>query len=212
MSEATESAAFERPEAELAVDRLGMWTFLASEALLFGGLLLAYAIARLQHHVGFSAGSHELSFWLGTINTGVLLTSSFTMALADARAETKEWAGARRFMLATIALGLVFIAIKLVEYHEEFAKGLAPLFGVFISRTTPDGAGIVLFIDLYFAMTGIHAAHLLGGVLVIVYVALRWTRTAPESRLRRITALGLYWHFVDVIWVFLYPLLYLVGR
>jgi len=212
MSEATESVAFARPEAELQADRLGMWSFLASEAMLFGGLFLAYVIARLHHHAGFSAGSRELSFWLGTINTGVLLTSSFTMALADAATEAKDWRLSRWLMLATVALGLVFVAIKLTEYHDEISKGLAPLLGIFEGRKTPDEAGLALFINLYFVMTGLHAVHLLTGVAVIGYVAIVWRRTAEASRLRRINALGLYWHFVDVVWVFIYPLLYLVGK
>jgi cytochrome c oxidase subunit 3 len=133
------------------------------------------------------------------------------MALADARAEAEDWRRARHLMLATVALGIVFLAIKLTEYHEELAKGLAPLLGVFRPPDMPDQAGLALFMNLYFAMTGLHALHLLGGVLAIGFVASMWNRTPPAGRTRRITALGLYWHFVDIVWIVLYPLLYLVG-
>lgn len=211
MSQATESVAFHSAEEEIEADRLGMWTFLASEALLFGALIFAYVVARLFHHAGFAAGSKELSFWLGTINTAVLLTSSFTMALADAGAQTKNWRAARLFLITTIVLGAVFLGIKLSEYAIEIDKGAAPLLGYLQPWTGPDASGRVLFLNLYFVLTGLHAAHLISGMVVVGAVVAAWNRTEPHSRLRRATALGLYWHFIDVVWIFLYPLLYLIG-
>jgi cytochrome c oxidase subunit 3 len=210
MSGQTTSAAFRSPERERAADTFGVWVFIGSEALLFGGLLLSYLVGRLRHGEGFAAGSHELSFWLGTVNTAILLTSSLTMALADAAAEGGAWRAARRLLLATAALGLAFLAIKFTEYREEIGKGFAPLLGIPLTVETPDPAGTALFGNLYFVMTGLHAVHLASGICVVAGIAWAWERTEPASRLRRVGSTGLYWHFVDVVWVFLYPLLYLV--
>jgi cytochrome c oxidase subunit 3 len=209
---ATESVAFESPPRERAADTLGMWVFLGSEAMLFGAVILAYVVARALHADGFAGASKHLSFWLGSINTGVLLTSSLTMALADLKAESKAWRAARRLLIGAALLGLVFLAIKSVEYAEEISAGLAPLLGLAFRYDGPDPAGAALFFNLYFAMTGLHAAHLLSGIAVIAWVAAFWPATAAASRLRRATAIGLYWHFIDIVWVFLYPLLYLINR
>lgn len=212
MSAATESVAFESARRERQADSLGMWVFLGSEALLFGAVLLAYLIARLFHAEAFAAGSRQLLFWLGTINTAVLLTSSLTMALADLAAERGKWRGARSLLAATAALGFVFLAIKLVEYHEEASKGLAPILGIPFRYQGADPQGAALFFNLYFATTGLHAVHLVSGILVIGWIAAFWSAREPASRLRRVGAIGLYWHFIDVVWVFLYPALYLLNR
>ena len=212
MSEATESAAFVSPLREREADRLGLWVFIASEALLFGAVVLGYLVARLHFPHGFAGGAKELSFWLGTINTGVLLTSSLTMALADSCAEDEEWRAARWLLAATVVLGLLFLGIKGTEYGEELRKGLAPFFGLPFAYSGSDPRGAGLFFGLYFTMTGLHALHLLAGIVVLVGIALPWRQTTPASRKRRTAAVALYWHFVDVVWVFLYPLLYLINR
>src|SRR5437762_7039876 len=137
MSEATESAAFRSPEREGEADRLGMWVFIGSEALLFGGVILSYLIARLHFPHGFAAGSKDLSFWLGTINTAVLLTSSLTMALADANVGNRRWRPAW-LLTATALLGILFLAIKSIEYSEEISRGFAPLFGGPFDYSGPD--------------------------------------------------------------------------
>ena len=122
------------------------------------------------------------------------------------------WRRARWLLLATAALGLVFLAIKFTEYHEEASKGLAPILGIPFRYDGTDPTGAALFFNLYFAMTGLHAAHLLSGILVVGWIALFWFGKEPPSRLRRVGAIGLYWHFIDVVWVFLYPILYLINR
>jgi cytochrome c oxidase subunit III len=212
MSEATESVAFRSPAREREADRLGLWTFIASEALLFGAVILTYLVARLHFPHGFAGGAKELSFWLGTINTGILLCSSFTMALADGCADEEAWRGARWLIVATVLLGIVFLGIKGTEYAEELSKGLVPFFGLPFAYAGNDPRGAALFFGFYFTMTGLHALHLAAGILVLVGIVLPWWRTKEASRKRRTAAVALYWHFVDVVWVFLYPLLYLINR
>jgi cytochrome c oxidase subunit 3 len=209
----TESIAFDTTARERQADRLGMWVFIASEALLFAAVILAYLVVRAHHGAAFAIGAKDLSFGFGTLNTAVLLTSSLAMALAEIRAdEPNSFRQARLLMLAAGALGIVFLAIKFTEYHDEYARGLAPLFGWPFAYSGPDPHGAALFFDFYFAMTALHAVHLTAGLLAIAGVALFWGRATAASRRRRTTAVALYWHFVDVIWVFLYPLLYLINR
>jgi cytochrome c oxidase subunit 3 len=212
MSEVTTSAAFRDSARERDADRLGMWVFVASEALLFGALILAYLMVRLHHAEAFAAGAKELSFWLGSINTAVLLTSSLTMALADSRTEERDWREGRLLLWATALFGILFITIKFVEYREELDKGLAPLFGLQFLYEGVDRGGAALFFALYFVMTGLHALHLLGGIALLAGIAFGWMSTPLPSRRRRVSVAALYWHFVDVVWVFLYPLLYLINR
>jgi cytochrome c oxidase subunit 3 len=212
LSEATESAAFVSPVREREADRLGLWVFIASEALLFGAVILSYLVARLHFPHGFAGGAKDLSFWLGTINTGVLLASSFTMALAESCAEEAEWPAARWLIAATFILGLLFLGIKATEYGEEFARGFVPFFGLPFAYSGADPRGAALFFGLYFTMTGLHALHLAAGIVVLVGIAVLWRQTTPASRKRRTAAVALYWHFVAVVWVFLYPLLHLINR
>lgn len=212
MSDTTESIAFADAAKERTADRLGMWVFLASEALLFGGLLLAYALTRRHFPQGFAAGSRETSFLLGTINTAVLLTSSLTIALAELATEAKAARAARLLLAVSAVLGLAFLAIKVSEYADDFARGLAPLFGLPFRYAGPDPAGAAAFFRLYFALTGLHAVHLAVGIGLVAWTALRGRRLEAATRERRMVATALYWHFVDIVWVFLYPLLYLVSR
>jgi cytochrome c oxidase subunit 3 len=211
LSRATESIAFASAGREQSADRLGMWVFLGSEALLFGGLMLAYTLARRHFPQGFAAGSRETSFVLGTLNTAVLLTSSLLVALAELRTERRA-AGARLLLAATAALGLVFLAVKFAEYADDVGRGLAPLFGWPFRYRGPDPVGAATFFRFYFALTVIHATHLVVGIGLVGWTALRWPPLPPPTRERRAVATALYWHFVDVVWVFLYPLLYLVSR
>jgi cytochrome c oxidase subunit 3 len=195
-----------------AATTLGVWIFLGSEAMLFGGLMLAYMVARLHHGVGFAAASAELDFALGTANTAVLLTSSFTVALADGFAEARRRRPARGLLLLSGGLGLAFLAIKAVEYGGEASRGLLPVFGLPFAYDGPDPAGAALFFDFYVALTGLHAVHLASGIAVLGLIAARWRRVGHEQRVRRVRGASLYWHFIDVVWVFLYPLLYLIDR
>jgi cytochrome c oxidase subunit 3 len=186
----------ERPDTGLHNGKLGMWLFLASETMLFAGLFSAYLLLR----TGASEWPHHLlNVPLATFNTAVLITSSMTMVMAWTALKTGNWSRHRRCLIATIVLGIVFLAIKLFEYREHVIAGELP------SRDT--------FFALYFTLTGLHALHIVGGVVVMLYFlgpgAKLW-RSRPAQFTNRIEATGLYWHFVDMIWIFLFPLLYLL--
>lgn len=189
---------------------LGMWIFLATEVMFFGVLFLAYLHARLVDPEGFATASRLTHEWIGTINTGVLLTSSLAMALAV----RSGWAGHRRLVIrllwVTAALGVVFIVLKGIEYSLEWRDGLVPVLHFTYSGADP--RGVETFFFLYFVMTGVHAVHLTIGVALVAWLALR-DRDPSRPIHRRDTAecIGLYWHFVDCIWIFLYPLIYLVA-
>lgn len=187
---------------------LGVFVFLLSEGLLFGGLLLAYAVARLQPHADFAGGSRELSLVLGTINTAVLLTSSLCAALATIWAEENRDGRARLAFLATAALGLVFLGIKAYEYVDEASRGLLPFRDAAARYPASDPPHLRLFFDVYLALTGTHALHLVTGIALIGGIAVLWKRLERPGHVLKLAAL--YWHFVDVVWVFLFPLLYLV--
>jgi cytochrome c oxidase subunit III len=190
-------------------DSLGMWIFLATEVMFFGVLFLAYAHARIADPAGFGVASRLTHAWLGTLNTAILLTSSLTMALAV----RNGWAGERRSVIrllwATAALGAAFIAVKGLEYSLEWRDGLVPVLRFTYAGSHPEA--VERFFFLYFAMTGVHAVHLSIGVALVAWLAVRDRDPAHPVR-RRETAecLGLYWHFVDAVWIFLYPLVYLV--
>lgn len=187
---------------------LGMWVFLATELMFFGALFFGYLHVRLSDPAGFAEASHHTHEWLGTINTAVLLTSSFTMALALMAANEGARRAARGWLVATGLLGAAFVAIKATEYALEWRDGLVPG----LHFTVPDPHGTTrLFFDLYFLMTGVHAIHLTIGLAIVALMVhrLREPGLAP-GRAEGIELTGLYWHFVDVVWVFLYPLFYLV--
>lgn len=190
-------------------NQLGMWTLLATEVLLFGGMFLAYTAYRITYPAAFSEGSRHLEFWKGTINTAVLLTSSLFMALGDAMIKRGKRNALQACLVVTAALGILFLGIKFSEYHAMYREHLVP--GV---RYTPQGpAQMQLFLFLYFAMTGLHAIHMMIGVGVLSW--LMWMnhrgQLSPEKH-EPVVMVGLYWHFVDCVWIFLYPLLYLIPR
>jgi len=190
---------------------LGVWVFLVTEIMFFGGLFLAYTEYRVRNPAAFGHASAELDFWLGTINTAVLLTSSFTMALAVHSAQ----AGKRRLLLAclvlTLVLGTTFLGIKGVEYAHKFEEHFVPGPGFAFPHGDPRPAE--MFFSLYFAMTGLHAAHMIVGigVLVWLFVGARRGRFGP-AYYTPVEVGGLYWHFVDIVWIYLFPLLYLIPR
>jgi cytochrome c oxidase subunit III len=188
-------------------NHLGMWTFIATEVLFFGGLFLAYFIYRLTYPAAFAAGSHTLNFWRGTINTAVLLTSSLTMALGDAFIKRGNRAALRNCLIATAGLGLLFLAIKASEYQEMYAKHLVPGLPFDPDASPP----MQLFVFLYFAMTGLHAVHMVIGLGLMGWLLRLNAAGGLTARQHApVEMIGLYWHFVDCVWVFLYPLLYLV--
>ena len=193
-------------------DEMGMWLFLATEVLFFGGLFLAYSLYRLQDEAAFAAASHHMDLWLGTANTAVLLCSSLTMALAVHAAQSSQRKLLEGMLGATMTLGVVFLCIKSSEYYHKYVEHLAPLFGLPFEYDGPGPEHAQMFFGLYFVMTGIHALHMIVGLGVmswLVWKARRGGLLGDFSAPVHIT--GLYWHFVDIVWVFLFPFLYLIG-
>lgn len=200
---------FENLEQQREAASLGMWVFLATEIMFFGALFMAYVAYRSVYPDSFAEASGHLEVTLGSINTAVLLGSSLTMALAVHAMHGERRVALVGFLLLTMLLGLVFLGIKAVEYAHEFENGLVP--GLHFSYAGPNPQRVELFFLLYFLMTGLHALHLAIGIGVVAAVDLfAWRKrlTAPTSTPVELT--GLYWHFVDIIWVFLFPLLYLM--
>jgi cytochrome c oxidase subunit 3 len=190
---------------------LGMWMFLATEVLFFGGLFTTYLVYRIWYPDAFVAASHELLIWAGTTNTAVLITSSLTMALAVHAAQTGERRQLVMFLVVTMVLGASFLGIKAFEYYTEFVEHHVPGFG--FTFEAPYAQHAQLFFSLYFLMTGLHALHMiigLGIMSVMVWLSLNGTITTEYYNPVEIA--GLYWHFVDIVWIFLFPLLYLIGR
>ena len=191
---------------------LGMWVFLVTEVLFFGGLFLVYAVYRIWYHDAFIAASHELDVTLGGINTAVLITSSLTMALAVHAAQL----GRRRwliiFLVATMILGAAFLGIKAVEYYDKFVHHHVPGPG-FAFEPAEHARHAQIFFSLYFLMTGLHALHMIIGLgIMSVMLWWSWRGAITAEYYNPIEISGLYWHFVDIVWIFLFPLLYLIGR
>jgi len=198
-----------RPSRErLETAELGMWLFLATEVLFFGGLFVAYGYGRLRSPAGWALAARHTDVVLGTLNTAVLLTSSALVALAVAAAEHGQVRWIARLLWGTAALGLVFLAIKGIEWHAEWNEGLFPGRGFALARVP----GAELFFVVYFLATGLHALHLAVGVVLVATFAVGSARRREWAGPPRLQVAGLYWHFVDVVWIFLYPLLYLVLR
>jgi cytochrome c oxidase subunit 3 len=193
-------------------DEMGMWVFLSTEILFFGGVLLAYTVYRTRYEEAFAAGSHELDLWLGTLNTAVLLTSSLTMALSVRAAQTARRGLLIALLAATLALGSAFIVIKGVEYYHKYVHGLMPLAGLPFRWEGASAGHVELFFGLYFVLTGIHALHMLIGLgILLVLIGKAWRGDLLGEFSAPVHITGLYWHFVDIVWVFLFPLLYLIG-
>lgn len=193
----------------------GMWVFLATEVLFFGPLFLGYLYVRSHFPEAAGAASRHTDMLLGTVNTALLLTSSLGMAMAGAARRAGQLKTAAWLLWGTAALGLAFLAIKGWEYRAEFSEHLFPGagFGPADAHTEALRDGMQLFFLLYFAMTGLHALHLVLGIAACCAMAVALTRRAARfASVERLEVVGLYWHFVDVVWIFLYPLLYLVGR
>jgi cytochrome c oxidase subunit III len=197
-------------EQQHMASEMGMWIFLATELMLFGGLFTAYTLYRTIYSAGFAEGSRHLDLLHGGVNTGVLLTSSLTMALAVRAAQLGQQRALVRWLAITAILGLVFLTIKAFEYQKHFAEGMVP--GLVWTYQGPLATQVQLFFFAYFAMTALHSVHLGFGVVTVAVIALLARRGAfLGERHTPVEMLGLYWHFVDVIWIFLMPLLYLFG-
>ncbi|TFH29599.1 MAG: heme-copper oxidase subunit III [Myxococcales bacterium] len=195
-----EIAHITKPHAEtgLVNSKLGVWLFLASEVMLFGALFSSYIIMRIGS-VSWPHGSSILNVPLATVNTFALISSSVTIVLAWASLKLNDFPKFRMYMALTIALSFVFLVIKYFEYTGKFAHGLYP------STNT--------FLAIYFTITGLHGIHVLGGIIVNGYLlgpgSKLWAKN-PEQFTNRVEGAGLYWHFVDLVWIFLFPVLYLL--
>jgi cytochrome c oxidase subunit 3 len=194
-----------------AMNNLGIWLFLAGEVMFFGGLFTAYIVYRQAYPLVFAEASRHTDFLLGSINTAILLTSSLTMALAVNAIQTGSRKGLAAFLVITAMLGTAFLGIKGLEYVHKFQEGLFPGGNFSFPGAEPRPAR--LFFSLYFAMTGLHALHMIAGLLVMGVTAVRaWLGHFTLRRYSPVEMLALYWHFVDIIWIFLFPLLYLIDR
>jgi cytochrome c oxidase subunit III len=214
-------------EQQQETSSFGMWLFLLTEIMFFGGLFCAYLIYRNWYYPAFVSGSHQLSIVLGTTNTAVLIASSFTMAMAVYSAEMRNRKALITYLLLTITLGLAFLGIKADEYHEKWEKHHVPGLNfsvndfIHVNPAYPDDKPLPLdmaektqvYFSLYFAMTGMHALHMIIGVsLLIILVVRAWGGAYTDGHMTMIENFGLYWHFVDIVWIFLFPLLYLISR
>ena len=207
---------------------LGMWAFLATEIMFFGGALVAYAIYRNTYHYAFAAASNLEIWQVGFVNTCVLLVSSFTVVLAVHAAQKGDNKAIMRWVYVTIALGLVFLGVKAYEYNHLYHEHLIPgpnfdaqVHGEGHAERHFDGHHFPehlrrpaqIFFSFYFALTGIHALHMVIGVGIMLWIAkLAKDREFSPDYYNPVEIAGLYWHFVDIVWIFLYPLLYLVDR
>jgi cytochrome c oxidase subunit III len=190
---------------------LGMWIFLLTEIMFFGGIFFTYAVYRYLYPDMFHEMSHHLDVTLGTLNTAVLLTSSLTMALAVNAAQRGLQKRLVTMLSVTCAAGLVFLVVKFFEYSHKFHVGSVP--GSLWDFENPYGDKAQLFYSLYFAATGLHGFHVLIGVILIGVFAINAFRGKyPAQRAQPVEMVGLYWHFVDLVWLYVFPLFYLIGR
>jgi cytochrome c oxidase subunit 3 len=194
-----------------------MWAFLATEVLFFGGLFCAYVVYRNEFFDGFKEGSNHLNVWIGCLNTGVLLCSSFTAAMAVRASHLRRRNSLCRWLFVTALFGIAFIVIKLsLEYTHEYHEGLAPLISTWgpkpdVIKTAVPLESVRLFFLFYFTMTLIHALHMVIGVVLMFIIIIRakfFDYSVVKTNVVEMTCL--YWHFVDVVWIFLFPLLYLI--
>jgi cytochrome c oxidase subunit 3 len=189
---------------------LGMWVFIATEVLLFGGLILSYFVYRHAYPRAFMAASRHTDILIGTANTAILLTSSFFVACAVEAFSVPARTASRALLIGAVVLGLSFVVLKGFEYAEEYREHLIP--GIDFSFDGPLADGVQLFFVFYFVATLLHTLHMLIGIGLLAIFAAR-IRNAEESRTQAaLHSAALYWHFVDVVWIFLFALIYLPGR
>lgn len=205
---------FDTAEQQKDASTLGMWIFLITEIMFFGGMFLAYTYYRFSYPAIFAVASSSLNVYVGAANTVVLLCSSLTMVLAVRAAQLGRRKGIVGYLILTLLLGGVFLGVKAFEWHEKFVEHHVPGPG-FHLEGIPDAAQghAQLFFSLYFGMTGLHALHMVIGVGILSsLIVMAWRGKYSASYMTPVDLSGLYWHFVDVIWIYLFPLLYLISR
>jgi cytochrome c oxidase subunit 3 len=188
--------------------KIGMWLFIFTELLLFGGLFIVYSVYRLMNPEAFHLAAEELNTTIGAINTVLLLISSMTIAMSTSALQLKKKGATLGLLAITVILGLVFLVNKYFEWGLKFEHGIYPGSEHLIKDF---GQGEILFFGLYFVMTGLHALHIIIGLAIILVAAWRVQKgTVHENRAALLENAGLYWHLVDLIWIFLFPLFYLI--
>jgi cytochrome c oxidase subunit III len=206
---------FDNIEQQRGAARLGMWMFLVTEVLFFGGVFVAYAAYRIWYPHDFEAGSSKLNVLIASINSLILLTSSLTCTLAIHAAQTGNRKQMVRMLAVSAALGLAFLGFKAVEYTQDYHENLIPGPSFNSSEFEHEGANpqrVQLFFLFYYFMTGLHVIHLAVGVGLLIWLTvLAQKGWIPPERYVVVEVTGLYWHFVDLMWMFLLPLLYLAG-
>ena len=200
---------FETIEKQDHAVRLGMWLFLGTEVLLFAGLFLGYTVYRHFYHQTFHEASRTLDLTLGTLNTVVLITSSFTVAMGFHAIKQGKNKLCAALLAVTIIFALTFLVVKGFEYHHKFAEGALP--GKFYHFSEVTGPGANLFFTVYFLATGLHAFHVIVGMSILAWLMVRVIKGRYSASYYVPVELGgLYWHLVDLVWIFLFPLLYLI--
>ena len=205
---------FDTPQQQREASTLGMWVFLVTEILFFGGMFTAYTVYRATYPNVFAVASSSLNAVIGAINTAVLLCSSFTMVLAVRAASLGAKKSLVVFLILTMLLGGVFLGVKAFEWKEKFDEHHVPGPTFHLEgQSSQDQGRAMLFFSLYFAMTGLHALHMIVGVGLLLYIMRRAMQNEySPAYWTPVDIAGLYWHFVDIIWIFLFPLLYLIDR
>ena len=186
-----------------------MWTFLVTEIMFFGGMFMAYIAYRHAYPLAFAAASQKLNIVLGAINTTVLICSSMTMAMAVHSAALGKKNLLILFLIATLLLGGVFLGIKGVEYHDKWVHHEVP--GPNFEFEGADAQHAALYFSLYFGLTGLHASHMIIGAVILIVLIVKASKSQFSAHwYTPVEMFGLYWHFVDIVWIFLFPLLYLI--
>ena len=203
---------FATPEQQMDASTLGMWTFLITEVLFFGGMFAGYAIYRGMYPDAFASTSEYMNVVLGGTNTAVLICSSLTMAMAVRSAQLSRRGALIRYLILTMIFGTAFLVIKGFEYHSKWVEHLVPGFNFAYDNPQFAHHAQILFF-LYFCMTGMHALHMVVGLGLLSFLLIQAIRRVFHANyFAPVEMIGLYWHFVDIVWIFLFPLLYLIGH
>ena len=207
MSSTEQTAAHSHVHRDDEATKLGMWLFLFTELLLFGGMFIAYSVYRFKNQADFHVAAKELNVLMGTFNTMILLTSSLTMALSIAALQQGKRVLSIIFQVSTLIFGFGFLVNKFFEWAAKFHHGIYPGSDTLLEK----GNGQILFFGLYYVMTGLHGLHIIIGMAVIGFMTVQTIKNkiTPDNYVR-LEAAGLYWHLVDIIWIFLFPLFYLI--
>jgi cytochrome c oxidase subunit III len=204
---------FEQPEQQFESARLGMWAFLVTEIMFFGGLFAAYTLYRSMYPDAFASTSQYMQVIVGGVNTAVLICSSLTMAMGVRAAQLSKRKPLIIFLILTMIFGSIFLFIKWIEWSSKWHEQLVPGFNFRYDEQPQFAHNVQILFFLYFAMTGMHALHMVVGIGLLTFLLVQALRRVfNENYFAPVEMIGLYWHFVDIVWIFLFPLLYLIGH